>query len=1001
MALYPPILRSTQPAFVINNNLLTVYYALSDYMAINEADGIEVKIHDSESYQNMLSSPTKDCLILPNTYNGTEYQFNVNNIAWKAGHLYKIQARFYQLDNNQKTNYSEWSNIMVTKAIQKCDVTIKNSSSAKNTSITSTTRAEASETPMFYGSCVTGIGDDEAVDRYRFSLYNNDTMELIETSGWLQHINLDPSEDPLLKNEVPWDESGTSKVKKSFDTHRFHTMLLEEYDLVYRVVYEIETINGYAASADYVFTIAVSFLEPLDGDNINQSSLWAISGEEDSKNNENACIDIYLFISKKRFLTGNFILSRASEHSNYEKWEDLKYFFFNMDGSFQEEGGALLYTDYAIESGVRYKYAFQMENNIGYRTKIANNLTTFSKQQSLFGLGQCSNFEYAYLLQNDTQLKLKFNNKISSFKNTVLMNKQDTLGSRYPTIVKNGMAYYKEFPISGTISIHMDDNHQFFKLKKYKGVGEKFGYFYNDELVIPYERCVKGIDRPSCDTDPESIATPKSEYPLDFDVNLSAENVFVEKVFREKVEEFLNNGEYKLFKSSTEGNATVVLMNISMTPNQQLGRMIYDFSATAYEVADTNLLTLNKYNIIDIGSFNNQGEVNSFYITGQIQGVLQGDYSLNINNSTDKIKNPELADNIIDMIKKDVALNLGYGYKYQYSALKQISFEDYPKLDFEKKNHALRSEIAFYKNKEVVEQISYDKEIKQLQNQLNHNKLLQSMVDSTPRQSIIPIIFESANTTSSEERYVNKGHFYHVYNEDYASIKMKYTQPIVINYIAEVYHIEDPTQITQQIDSASAYGQVAGIFTNTSRVLSSYNVGWKNQIDDSINGYEISLPTEVKTEIYNSHTNIKVYSTLDLWEVLLQNARQYVEKIYQHDGDTKNPLFIFQYDEREKQWIYRDIKNNDKWIFHINLFNTIDIEAAPGTEIKITRNDEKESVESIRIGKTGRYSISNTNELLIKDISFTKPTYAIVNYMVSTVQERQVLVETDSSGGAI
>ena len=37
---------------------------------------------------------------------------------------------------------------------------------------------------------------------------------------------------------------------------------------------------------------------------------------------------------------------------------------------------------------------------------------------------------------------------------------------------------------------------------------------------------------------------------------------------KERVEEFLNNGEYKLYKSPTEGNAIITLVNVSLVPNQ-------------------------------------------------------------------------------------------------------------------------------------------------------------------------------------------------------------------------------------------------------------------------------------------------------------------------------------------------------------------------------------------------------------------------------------------------
>ena len=51
-------------------------------------------------------------------------------------------------------------------------------------------KAEASETPIFYGHCTTGLNDNEAVSKYRFLLYDSEHEELLETSGWLDHINL-------------------------------------------------------------------------------------------------------------------------------------------------------------------------------------------------------------------------------------------------------------------------------------------------------------------------------------------------------------------------------------------------------------------------------------------------------------------------------------------------------------------------------------------------------------------------------------------------------------------------------------------------------------------------------------------------------------------------------------------------------------------------------------------------------------------------------------------
>jgi hypothetical protein len=50
---------------------------------------------------------------------------------------------------------------------------------------------------------------------------------------------------------------------------------------------------------------------------------------------------------------------------------------------------------------------------------------------------------------------------VSSFKRTVLESKVDTLGGKHPFIFRNGRVDYKEFPISGLISLISDPNEFF------------------------------------------------------------------------------------------------------------------------------------------------------------------------------------------------------------------------------------------------------------------------------------------------------------------------------------------------------------------------------------------------------------------------------------------------------------------------------------------------------------------------------------------------------------
>jgi hypothetical protein len=66
-----------------------------------------------------------------------------------------------------------------------------------------------------------------------------------------------------------------------------------------------------------------------------------------------------------------------------------------------------------------------------------------------------------FLYANGQQLKLKYNPTVDSFKHTVLESKQDTMGSRFPYISRNGYVYYAEFPIKSLISFNSDENGYF------------------------------------------------------------------------------------------------------------------------------------------------------------------------------------------------------------------------------------------------------------------------------------------------------------------------------------------------------------------------------------------------------------------------------------------------------------------------------------------------------------------------------------------------------------
>jgi len=59
----------------------------------------------------------------------------------------------------------------------------------------------------------------------------------------------------------------------------------------------------------------------------------------------------------------------------------------------------------------------------------------------------------------------------------------------------------------------------------------------------------------------------------------SDENILLEREFKNAILEWLNDGNPKLFKSPYEGNYIVRLMQNTLTPVNELGRMLHNFTS--------------------------------------------------------------------------------------------------------------------------------------------------------------------------------------------------------------------------------------------------------------------------------------------------------------------------------------------------------------------------------------------------------------------------------------
>lgn len=500
--LYPPSLNSTSSAFVFNGNSYQINYTMPTYQDIKQITQIDIKVVRQVDNKNLVNKTHyADGIIHTPTFTfNTVTILKEDLITWEPGTLYKIQLRFCNA-----LEQSEWSNIMITKSIS--DLKLNVWPGEHNTL-----------RPKFYGQCE---ASEEAEQEYSFALISAED-KLIEASPWLNHI-------------------------AEMDAYRFKQQL--ENKKKYYIQYSVKTVNNYISTYLYTYTAQEFYLNKLN------DIKFMVDAD-----NENGCIkcsiDTFNAAGEAVALTGNYIIARTDERSNYTLWEDLKLQAWH-NKNFKNE---VIFIDNTIEHGIKYKYSLAYENDELNRTQalLANNGNAIS-----------CNFEYGFIGCGNVQLRLAFNHETSSFKRTRAENKQDVLGAQYPVFMRNSVINYADFNISATISLLMDEYNYFFEKRDN-------GYYYQNNLIL---------------TTKELVGTSPSEL-----------NYLLERLFREKVLEFLQDGQPKLYRSPSAGNLIVRLLNVSCTPNKTLNNLIYNISANVYEIASFSIDNLKSMNILDVGN---------------------------------------------------------------------------------------------------------------------------------------------------------------------------------------------------------------------------------------------------------------------------------------------------------------------------------------------------------------------------------------------------------------
>lgn len=164
-----------------------------------------------------------------------------------------------------------------------------------------------------------------------------------------------------------------------------------------------------------------------------------------------------------------------------------------------------------------------------------------------------------FLADSEQTIEIRYDPKVSSFKYVVSESLTQTLGRAYPFVRRNGDTYYRKFNITGLISARVEQS---------------------SSTIM--DSVTTGDSDTHTETGNQTFASFEDE-------------IKTEKQYRDALISFLYNGKAKVFSSFTEGEMIVRLMNVSLSPKQELGRMIYSFSAEVVEIADFTADNISKY----------------------------------------------------------------------------------------------------------------------------------------------------------------------------------------------------------------------------------------------------------------------------------------------------------------------------------------------------------------------------------------------------------------------
>lgn len=593
--LYPPVLKDVAPAFIRTQGC-KIYFSLSRYNTGEDIKWVQVtvtnlknnlSILDTTNYPSAIKICSKLQDISPEDYTEPYYiQILPNDIQggnFEIDQFYKVQLRFVSSNIPEDPpaigrGLDNWLYTYTDYFSQWSNVCLIKGIAQPHISIEGFDQNQESSFPNYLTEIVGKLyySEEDKNEKETLKSYN---IKIFERFG---------SQNIIFRSEQQY----TNSLYPNEFNYTINQIL--DTDISYVMQFNYTTNNLYTQTLSYNFIITKQEYGLLDAD-------LTITPKE-----ENGSIEVFIDFNQKHNSTKQLIIKRASSRNNFSRWENLKtikYEILNKNG--------YIWYDTTIESGVWYKYLIQQKTDDG-RLNCA-----IESEEPVMCL-----FEDIFLTQGNKQLKIKFNPSISGLKYNTNLSQQVTLGSQYPFIRKNGNNFYRSFSIGGLISSFMDNE-----------VWNKPVY-YNGQFISLNPQ------------DEEAFTTKSQIYGLSKDLyeqynnqlNISEHQDYIyEREFRNKVCEFLYEYNVKLFRSLTEGNILIKLMDVSFEPITTLGRRLYSFTATAIEIDDYYLLSnLIKYHT-----------VNKYYYSLREQELIMenNDYFIPFESLFQKIYNEHLKNN--------------------------------------------------------------------------------------------------------------------------------------------------------------------------------------------------------------------------------------------------------------------------------------------------------------------------------------------------------------------